>query len=145
MKKTSSFRLIAIYEATKGVAVFFFGIGLLYFLNHEAQKVVLNIVTYLHISPTRHLIQLLLNSSGILTPNKIYILEGTALIYSGLRFLEAYGLWFQKNWGRLLAIISTGIYLPFEIYEWVVGTTLLKIIITSVNIFLFVVLIIKRK
>jgi len=40
-----------------------------------------------------------------------------ALFYSGLRFLEAVGLWKDRNWAKWLGAISGGIYIPVEIYE----------------------------
>jgi uncharacterized membrane protein (DUF2068 family) len=37
------------------------------------------------------------------------------LAYAAIRLAEGYGLWLGKHWAEWLAVISAGLYLPFEI------------------------------
>ena len=39
-----------------------------------------------------------------------------ALVYSLIRFAEAYGLWRARPWAEWFALISGAIYIPFEIH-----------------------------
>jgi uncharacterized membrane protein (DUF2068 family) len=34
-----------------------------------------------------------------------------------VRFIEAYGLWHRRRWAEWLALLSTGMYLPWELVE----------------------------
>ena len=35
------------------------------------------------------------------------------------RFVEAYGLWHQRQWAEWLAVISGAVYVPFELFALV--------------------------
>lgn len=67
------------------------------------------------------------------------------LIYSCFRYIEAYGLWFEKKWGRQFAIFSTAIYLPFEFFEMYKDPTTLKALITIINLIVLLYLIYKKQ
>jgi uncharacterized membrane protein (DUF2068 family) len=62
------------------------------------------------------------------------------MLYSAFRFVEAWGLWWQRRWAEWLALVSSGIYLPFELYEflrtfhWAAGAVL------AVNVLIVTVL-----
>ena len=83
-----------------------------------------------HHKYSKILLQLL---AGI-TDREIVIFAIFALAYSAIRFLEAYGLWLQKNWAQWLALISGGLYLPLEIYGLIHHFTEIKVLITFFNI-----------
>jgi uncharacterized membrane protein (DUF2068 family) len=38
-----------------------------------------------------------------------------ATAYIAIRFLEAYGLWYERAWGEWLGALSAGLYVPFEV------------------------------
>jgi uncharacterized membrane protein (DUF2068 family) len=40
-----------------------------------------------------------------------------ALVYAAIRFTEATGLWLEKEWAEWFALISGGVYIPYEIAE----------------------------
>jgi uncharacterized membrane protein (DUF2068 family) len=50
-----------------------------------------------------------------------------------VRFIEAYGLWQQRAWAEWLALLSAGIYLPWELYEVVRRATLGAEVILLLN------------
>jgi uncharacterized membrane protein (DUF2068 family) len=57
-----------------------------------------------------------------------------ALFYSGLRFLEAVGLWKDRNWAKWLGAISGGIYIPVEIYEAARKATATRLVLFALNV-----------
>jgi uncharacterized membrane protein (DUF2068 family) len=61
------------------------------------------------------------------------LLLSVALAYAVLRFLEAYGLWFQRGWARWLGLIGAGVYVPFEIYYFVKGPSLTTFVVMMIN------------
>ena len=58
----------------------------------------------------------------------------TAMLYSAIRFVEAYGLWRRQVWAEWFGILSGGLYLPVEIYELTDSFTVVKISILVANL-----------
>jgi hypothetical protein len=56
-----------------------------------------------------------------------------ALLYAGVRFIEAYGLWRMKAWAAWLAIVSGAMYLPVEVFELLKHATFLKGSVLLIN------------
>lgn len=56
------------------------------------------------------------------------------LVYAGLQFAEAFGLWTMKRWGEYLAVVATSVFLPLEIYEIAHKVSVLKLLALTVNI-----------
>jgi len=93
------------------------GFGVLSLVHRDAWDVAESFLEWLHISPDAHYAQVCLNLADQVTDTKVWAVALGALTYSTLRFFEAYGLWRERAWAEWLAMISGGIYLPFEIYE----------------------------
>ncbi len=62
-----------------------------------------------------------------LNDTRLWSLAGLALVYSTLRFVEAYGLWRQKTWAEWLALAAGCIYLPIEVYEICAKVTVVRV------------------
>ena len=45
------------------------------------------------------------------------LLAWAAVAYAGVRFIEAYGLWRRRKWAEWFALLSTAMYLPWELLE----------------------------
>lgn len=57
-----------------------------------------------------------------------------AAAYALLRFAEAYGLWFTRNWARWLGLVSSGMYVPFELYYFIKSPAWTTLGVLSVNL-----------
>jgi uncharacterized membrane protein (DUF2068 family) len=138
-------RSIALFEAFKGLLVLISGFGLLAFVDGDLQALGENIIAHLHLNPAHHFPQIFIQSLvKIGNTNHVLIAIG-AILYSTIRLLEAYGLWYDKNWAEWMAIISTGAYLPFEFYDIWEKQTAVRIGITVLNIALLIYLIFVRR
>ncbi|WP_414975279.1 DUF2127 domain-containing protein [Gordonia sp. (in: high G+C Gram-positive bacteria)] len=63
------------------------------------------------------------------------LLMGLALLgYALIEFIEAYGLWSGHRWGEYFAVLATGIFLPFEIYELTEKVSLLRVGALVINV-----------
>ena len=62
------------------------------------------------------------------------------LLYALLRFVEAYGLWFERRWGWMLGIASAALYLPLEIREMVNRFSWLSVGLFVINMAIVVLL-----
>ncbi len=127
-------RTVASFEFAKGVAVLLLAFGLLSIIHRDPWDVVEGTLEFLHIDPYRHFAQALLDAADRITDTNLLSAAGIALIYSALRFVEAYGLWNACPWAEWLAFASGAIYLPFEIIELMAKPSLLHVSILVVNL-----------
>jgi uncharacterized membrane protein (DUF2068 family) len=86
------------------------------------------------------IIEWLLDKLIAIDPSKLKLGGIVAGVYALVTAIEAIGLWYQKSWAMLLVLILVGISLPPEIFELFKGITVLKLIIFSINIAMFLYL-----
>ena len=127
-------RTIAAFEAAKGALVLAVGLGLLSFVHRYAQNVGEEIVRRFHLNLAHHYPRIFLDAATHIDDAHLRLLALAALLYSTLRFVEAYGLWRMRAWAEWLAIISGGIYLPLELYELIEHVTVAKAVVLTINI-----------
>ncbi|WP_428036025.1 DUF2127 domain-containing protein [Amphritea sp.] len=127
-------KVIALLEATKGVLSLLVGFGIHALAGDNIQQMLESLLSHLHLNPASHLPAILLHETTLLTPSNLTLIALGALIYAVVRLIEAYGLWHGLVWTEWFALLSGGIYLPFEIYELVVSRNLLSIAVLAVNL-----------
>jgi uncharacterized membrane protein (DUF2068 family) len=64
---------------------------------------------------------------GHVSDAQLWALAALAATYAAVRFAEAYGLWLGRRWAEWLAALSSGIYVPVEIYELSRSVTAIKL------------------
>ncbi len=138
-------RGIAIFEAAKGALVLAIGFGLLALIHRDFQELGESVVAHLHLNPAHHYPQIFIHSLAKLNSSNLIWIALGALLYTVLRWIEAYGLWHARKWAEWLAIISGGIYLPLEIYDIYEKVTAVRLTVTALNICLLIYLIWIRK
>ena len=131
---TTGLRTIAGYEAAKGAIVLLAGLGLLGLIHRDVQEAGEELVRHLHLSPSAHYPRIFLALTARVTDGWLWALALGSMLYSGLRFAEAYGLWRGKAWAEWLAAISGAIYVPFEAVELIRKVTGLRIVSLVVNL-----------
>lgn len=112
-----SLDIVAAIEAAKGMIVLLAGFGLLGLLHRDLHVWSSEIVEHLHLNPARKYPHIFIDLMSSLNDRRLWLMAGMALLYSTIRFAEAYGLWKQKTWAEWLALLGGCIYLPFEVYE----------------------------
>jgi uncharacterized membrane protein (DUF2068 family) len=127
-------RIVALLEAAKGTAVIIAGFGLMALVHRDVQAVAEDIVRHLHINPARHFPRIFLDAAAASTDGRLWAMALTAMLYSVIRFAEAYGLWREQVWAEWFGILSGAIYLPVEVYELTVHVSAVKISILLVNL-----------
>ena len=127
-------RIVALFEAAKGAIVILAGLGLLSLIHQDVQKEAENIVLHLHLNPAKHFPRIIIDAAAATTNTHLWILALTAMLYSTIRFFEAYGLWRKQLWAEWFAVLSGGLYLPVEVYELTISISAVKICILLVNL-----------
>ena len=131
--RTTGLRLVALFEAGKGLLVLVVGLELLSLVHQGAQNVGEEIVERFHLNFARHHPRILLYAATHLNDSNVRLLALAALAYSTVRFVEAYGLWRVRAWAEWFAIVSGGVYLPFELYELIRHPTVITALVLVVN------------
>jgi uncharacterized membrane protein (DUF2068 family) len=127
-------RTIAVFEAAKGALVLLAGLGLLSLINRDVQEVAERIVRHSHLNPASHYPRIFLDAASRVTNTHLWFLAGAAAVYAIVRFVEAYGLWFERRWAEWFALVAGAIYVPVEIYELVHRATWVKAAVLTTNL-----------
>jgi uncharacterized membrane protein (DUF2068 family) len=147
--RNAGLQVVAIFEGAKGVIVLLAGCGLLLLIHRDLNQTASELIRHLHMNPAKKYPQIFLDLAGKITDVNLWIMAFAAIMYSGVRFAEAVGLWLNRRWAEWFGFLSGGIYIPLEIYGVVRSATLLKIglliINTSIVLFLFYVVLLRRK
>jgi uncharacterized membrane protein (DUF2068 family) len=127
-------RLVASFEFLKGVFVLLIGLSALLLVHKDAWVIAESLLALLHISTDRHVAQLFLDFADDITDTRLWAAAQIAVVYSALRFAEAYGLWQQRTWAEWVAFGSGTLLVPLEIRELFRGVTLLRSVLFVGNV-----------
>lgn len=117
MRLSSALRTVALLEATKGALVLLVGFGLLSLVHHDVQRFAERLIAHAHLNPAANYPRIFIDLAAQLTDSRLLLIAVGAAVYSLARFIEAYGLWYARRWAEWFAVLSGGIYVPFEIFE----------------------------
>jgi len=127
-------RLVASFEMAKGAVVLLAAVGLLSLAHRDIWDVSASLLRLLHIHHTNHYWEVFLRLANRVRDEKLWLVAVGCVLYSALRFVEAYGLWRARAWAEWVAFISGGVYLPFEVYEVARRVTVVRVIILAANV-----------
>lgn len=134
MARFGGLRVVAIFEAAKGVVVFLAGFGLLSLIDGDAQAMAETFVRHMHLNPASHYPKIFINVAAHASDRRLWLLAILAALYALVRWTEAYGLWRQRAWAEWFAAVSGSIYIPLEIYELLKGVSALKVFTLVANV-----------
>lgn len=127
-------RVVALFEAVKGILVLCLVFGLLALRNTDIQAFAVDKVAKLHINPEAHYPHLFIDHLGKLGDTQISQFAMLALLYSLLRFVEAGGLWFEKHWAEWVAVLSASLYLPYEVALIIKNPGWFELLVFGINL-----------
>ncbi len=133
VEKKKGLHIIALFELIKGALVLLVGMGLLTLIHEDLQGFGEKLIEHFHLNPAHHYPRIFLDFLGRMSEMNFWWMALGALVYSLVRFFEAYGLWNEKIWAEWMAILSGAAYLPVEIYEMSLEITWPRILVTAVN------------
>lgn len=123
---------IAAFEALKGLAALAALLGLLDLAHRDVRHLAIELIGRFGLDPHAHYPSLLLHYADLLPGAHLQSLVLLGVCYVALRWVEAYGLWFDTTWGELLAALSGGLYIPFELQHlWHSPTAMTGLVLAS--------------
>lgn len=132
--RAEALRAIAAFEALKGVMVIVAGFGLLGLVHHDVRHIAVELVDFLHLSHEGRYSHFFLAAADRLGDMHLMTLAAGAVLYVTVRFIEAYGLWWERRWAEWFAAASGAIYIPFEVRHIRPGHVAIPLAALAVNV-----------
>lgn len=126
--------LIGLFKLFKALLLITVGIGALRFLHKDLSNSVLHWAQVLRVDTDNRYIHGFLVKTFRVTPKQLKELSVGTFIYAGLFLTEGMGLLLRKHWAEYFTIITTGLLIPLEIYELVRHFTIVKVVVTIINV-----------
>ena len=137
--------VIAVFKVVKGLLLFLLGLGLLKLMHAEIATLFSLLIEVLHLNADSRFIHTLVLKVDALQPNSVLLAGLISLGYAGMLLVEGIGLWMELTWAAYLTVVSTGLLLPFELYEVVEQVSLLRIGVLLLNLVIVAYLISQLK
>jgi uncharacterized membrane protein (DUF2068 family) len=126
--------LIGLFKLFKGISLLIIGFGLLRLLHRDVATVVEHWIEVLRVDPENRYIHRALLRVFNVTPKQLRELSAGTFIYAAIFLTEGTGLLLRKHWAEYMTLISTGLFVPLEVYEIYRHFTMLKLAVTVVNV-----------
>lgn len=126
--------LIGLFKLFKALLLIAAGIGAIKLLHKDLASTAMHWVQVLRVDPDNRYIHAILVRIFRITPKQLKELSVGTFIYAGLFLTEGVGLLLRKHWAEYFTIISTGAFIPLEVYELVRHFTVTKLVVTLVNV-----------
>jgi len=133
LNSSTGLRTVALLEGAKGLLVLLAGFGALELIHQNAQLAAEELVRHLRFNPASRYPRIFIQLAGQLTDSRLWLLTAGASLYAAARMIEAYGLWRGRRWAAWFAAISSAVYLPWELWEFVHRVTWAKAVLFVVN------------
>jgi uncharacterized membrane protein (DUF2068 family) len=127
-------RVVSVFEAAKGLLVLLTGCGLLAFIHQDLHLAAEQLVRHMHLNPASHYPRIFLDLAERVSDAQLWVMAISALLYSAVRFVEAYGLWMQRQWAEWFAVLTGGMYIPVELFELMRKITWPRVTVLSINV-----------
>jgi uncharacterized membrane protein (DUF2068 family) len=111
-------RAIALLEGAKGLLSLAASCGLLSLRHTDLHAATDAFLLRNGIDPEGHYTRLFIESVAQATNHHAGQIVLLGFAYTLVRFVESYGLWEGKHWAEWFAVISAGIYLPWELLHF---------------------------
>jgi len=114
-------RGVALFEAGKGALAVVAAMWVLTLRHKDMKEVAERLLAFLHrllhLHPDGRIFQWIQRNVGGLTHRGLHVIAGLIVFYALVRFVEAAGLWLEKEWAEWFALITGAFYIPFEVYQ----------------------------
>ncbi|MEY4489161.1 MAG: hypothetical protein RIQ79_1669 [Verrucomicrobiota bacterium] len=125
---------VALFEAAKGVLLVLVGIGAVSLVHRDVRVIAAALVGRLHLNPAQGFAGSFVEAAARITDARLWLIASIGFLYAVFRFIESYGLWFEKVWAEWLAVVSGGLFVPLEIYEVAEKFTRVRVCALIVNL-----------
>ncbi len=133
--------IIGGFKLLKGMLFILLGIGVFKLVHRDVYDMLLRWLVDWHFDPEGRFVNLVLDKIALIDAHRLRQIGIAIFCYAGLDFIEGTGLILEKTWAEYLTLILTASFLPWEFFEIMRHPTLVKVILTLVNILVVVYLV----
>ena len=133
--------LIGVMKLLKGIGLLVLGVGVLSLLHRDAEVTVRGWVEFLRVDSHGRLIDHLLEKVAGISPRTLRRLGVGTLLYAAVFSTEGVGLLLAKPWAEYMTTGVTVSFLPIEAYEFFKHPSLVKAVVTLINVAVVVYLV----
>lgn len=137
--------LIAGFKIFKALLLFSVSFGLFSLIHREVATLFSRLLEVLHLNADSRLLHGLVLRIDALQPHDLLVASVVGMVYGTLCLIEGIGLWYEMSWAGYLAVISTALFLPFEIRELLDRVTVVRIGVLLLNLAIIAYLIVQLK
>jgi uncharacterized membrane protein (DUF2068 family) len=131
---------IGVLKLLKAALFVSIGFGVIRLLHKDIGDILLRATTALRFDPENRFVNVLLEKSALLSPHRLKEISVAIFLYATLDIIEGIGLVMEKVWAEYFTLILTGSFLPWEFYEIIRHITVLKVVLTILNLLVFLYL-----
>ncbi len=125
-------QVVALFEGAKGLLVILVGFGLLAFIHKDLHSAAERLVRHFHLNPASHYPQIFIDAAQT-TDRHLWAMAFSALLYSVVRVVEAYGLWHQRQWAEWFGLLTGAMYIPIEVFAIIKAVTWPRVTVFVIN------------
>ena len=132
-KGSRGIRLIAAFKFAKAGLLLVIALGAVGLMRDDVTRLAHDVVRPFASGAPGQILEAFLDRIARLTPGRMRALGAGVFAYSALYLVEGAGLWQQRRWAEYLTVIATLSFVPFEVYEIIVGISAVKITALALN------------
>jgi uncharacterized membrane protein (DUF2068 family) len=125
--------VIGIFKLMKAAGLLIVGIGLLKLVHRDVAAVTTHWVERFRLDPDNQHIHAVLARIFRVTPKQLRELSVGTFVYASIFLTEGTGLLMRKHWAEYLTLISTGLFIPLEVYELAHRFTPIRLVVLLLN------------
>jgi uncharacterized membrane protein (DUF2068 family) len=135
--------LIGVMKLLKGIGLLVLGVGVLSLMHRDAEETVRGWVEFLRVDSHGRLVDRLLEKVAGISPRTLRRLGVGTLLYAAVFATEGIGLLFAKPWAEYMTTGVTVSFLPIEAYEFFKHPSVVKAVVTLINVAVVVYLVLE--
>lgn len=129
--------LIAIFKLAQATLFILIGVGALRLVHKDVGDILQNLVDHLRFNPESQLVIFVLHKALLVDDHLLRQISAVVFIYAGLGIVEGTGLYLEKAWAEYMTLFITASFLPWEVFEVIRKTTLIRGGLLVINTLVF--------
>src|SRR5262249_36189659 len=118
----------------KALLLIVVAVGALKLLHKDVAAILHDWIVAIRVDPDNRWIHAPLERLGIMSDRDLKAISAGSFFSAALLSLEAIGLLFRKHWAEYMTVVLTASLIPFEVYAIAHRVTMVKIIVTLLNV-----------
>jgi len=134
VKHLAGAELIAGFKIVKGLVLLTVSLGLLPLIHADLATFTSRLFEEFRLNADSRILHGLILKIDALQPHDVLMASLVGSAFAAVLLTEGLGLHFQMSWAAYLAVVSTGLFIPFEILELLEEVSATRVLLLIVNV-----------